>query len=289
MHYSWLQQRSKMCSVNLNWCCWRKTRIQRQICCPSYARSTTISRRNSRAFSPVKQCAALIVSSCPSCSTSESQGNSSQTFTFLVWYKQIKDMECGVQHPSCTDLIMYFIFRWPSRSLAVLQRDVPIGRLHTELPCRPGHHQPLQTAARHKDDKEGRARTANFLQHCSDSCISKMNWGHPWGCPVLTEGVVPNGDLVRRLHEFFNIDQSHMWRGWGSKILNFLWTSSRMVPFPIERLNFFQRHDDNGYVLACVISYLISKFLVENLRVLNQKQSIRKSRPTNQVFCNFCI
>jgi len=35
-----------------------------------------------------------------------------------------------------------------------------------------------------------------------------------------------------------------------------------MVPFPIERLNFFQRHDDNGYVLACLISYLISKFLV---------------------------
>ena len=111
---------------------------------------------------------------------------------------------------------MYVIFRRPSRSLAVLQRDVPIGRLHTELPCRPGHHQPLQTTARHEDDKEGRARTANFLQHCSDSRISKMNWGHPWGRPVLTEVVVPNGDLVREVAWIFQYrSDPHVDKGGG--------------------------------------------------------------------------
>lgn len=64
-------------------------------------------------------------------------------------------------------------FRRPPRSVAVLQWDVPIGRFHTELPSRPGHHQPLQIAARHKDDKEGRAGAADFLQHRSDSSLRK--------------------------------------------------------------------------------------------------------------------
>ena len=88
-----LPPKSRMCSANLNWCCWRKMRVQRLICCRSCARSMTTWRRSSLASLLARQCAALIASWCPSCSTSESPANSSQTSTSLVRQIQTRRTE----------------------------------------------------------------------------------------------------------------------------------------------------------------------------------------------------
>lgn len=56
----------------------------------------------------------------------------------------------------------------PGRAACALEvpgRDVQPGRVHPELPRRPGHHQPLQAAARHQDDQEGGAGAALLYQH----------------------------------------------------------------------------------------------------------------------------
>ena len=52
-----------------------------------------------------------------------------------------------------------------ARLVEVLRRDVQLGRLHTELSGRPGHHQPLQTATGHQDDQKGGVGGALVHQH----------------------------------------------------------------------------------------------------------------------------
>ena len=76
-------------------------------------------------------------------------------------------------------MFFHFCFREPDVTLEVLCRDVQAGRLRAELPGRPGHHQPLQTATGNENDQEGRTGNAIFHKHCPRSHLNMAIETHP--------------------------------------------------------------------------------------------------------------
>ena len=72
--------------------------------------------------------------------------------------------------------ISCFIFRKFDCPLEVLRRDVQAWRLRSELPSRPGHHQPLQAPTRDQNDQERRARNSVLHKHCARSHLNIVFW-----------------------------------------------------------------------------------------------------------------